>query len=102
VERERWAVRARCERGYTELLPDLAVWLKRSDPPIAVIAESGGRREDRQKMILEGWRDGILSGRYAGVSLPPRQCVHRPLDQPSGKDGPPERSHVRRRRKDER
>jgi hypothetical protein len=32
-----------------------------------VLAESGGRREDRQKMILEGWRDGILSGRYAGV-----------------------------------
>jgi hypothetical protein len=67
VERERWAVGARCERGYTELLPDLAVWLKRSGAPVAVIAESGGRREDRQKMILEGWRDGILSGRYAGV-----------------------------------
>lgn len=67
VDRERWAVRARCERGYTELLPDLAVWLKRSEPPVAVIAESGGRREDRQKMILEGWRDGILSGRYADV-----------------------------------
>jgi hypothetical protein len=67
VERERWAVRARRERGYAELLPDLAVWLKRSEPPVAVIAESGGRREDRQMMILEGWRDRILSGRYAGV-----------------------------------
>ncbi len=67
VERDRWTVSARCERGYTELLPDLAVWLKRFEPPVAVIAESGGRREDRQKMILEGWRDGILSGRYAGV-----------------------------------
>ncbi len=67
VEREMWAVRARCERGYTELLPDLAVWLKRSEPPVAVIAESGGRREDRQKMILEGWRDAILSGRYTAV-----------------------------------
>jgi hypothetical protein len=55
------------ERGYTEQLPDLAVWLTRSGPPVAVIAESGGRREDRQKMILEGWRDGILSGRYAAV-----------------------------------
>ncbi|MGZ6637501.1 MAG: hypothetical protein ACXVII_31970 [Solirubrobacteraceae bacterium] len=32
-----------------------------------MIAESGGRREDRQKMILEGWRDAILSGHYAGV-----------------------------------
>ena len=26
VERESWAVRARCERGYTELLPHFAVW----------------------------------------------------------------------------
>jgi len=67
VERDRWAVRARCERGYSELLPDLAVWLKRSEPPVAVIAESGGRREDRQKMILEGWRDGIMSGCYSAV-----------------------------------
>ena len=67
LERERWAVPARCERGYTELMPDLAVWLKRSAPPVALIAESGGRREDRQKMILEGWRDALLSGRYAGV-----------------------------------
>jgi hypothetical protein len=67
VERDRWAVRARCERGYTELLPDLAVWLKRSGAPVAVIAESGGRREDRQKMILEGWRDDIVSGCYSAV-----------------------------------
>jgi hypothetical protein len=67
VERDRWAVRARCERGYSELLPDLAVWLKRSEPPVAVIAESGGRREDRQKMILEGWRDGIVSGCCSAV-----------------------------------
>jgi hypothetical protein len=67
LERERWAITMRCERGYTELLPDLAVWLKRSEPPVAVVAESGGRREDRQRMILDGWRDAILSGRYAGV-----------------------------------
>ncbi len=38
VEHERWAVTARCERGYTELLPDLAVWPKRSEPPVAVVA----------------------------------------------------------------
>ncbi len=67
VERERWAVKARCERGYTELLPDLAVWFKGSDVPVAVITESGGRREDRQKQILEAWRDAILSGRYSDV-----------------------------------
>jgi hypothetical protein len=67
LDDERWAVRARCERGYTKLLPDLAVWMKRSEPPVAVVAESGGRREDRQKMILEGWRNGIVSGRYSAV-----------------------------------
>ena len=67
VDRERWAVSMRCERGFTEQLPDLAVWLKRSGPPVAVIAESGGRREDRQKHILEGWRDAVWTGRYAGV-----------------------------------
>src|SRR5450755_2990527 len=67
VDRERWPVRARCERGYTELLPDLGVWLKRSEPPVAVIAESGGRREDRQRMILGGWRDAIWSGRYTAM-----------------------------------
>jgi hypothetical protein len=27
-----------------------------------VIAESGARREDRQKMILEGWRDREILG----------------------------------------
>ena len=66
LEPDRWAVTLRCERGYTKQLPDLAVWL-RSPAPVAVIAESGGRREDRQKMILEGWRDAILTGRYAAV-----------------------------------
>jgi hypothetical protein len=65
VERERWAVKARCELGYTELLPDLAVWFNSAEPPVAVITESGGRRDDRQKQILEAWRDAILSGRYS-------------------------------------
>jgi hypothetical protein len=67
LDRERWAAPMRCERGFTEQLPDLAVWIKRSKAPGAVIAESGGRREDRQKMILEGWRDALWSGRYFGV-----------------------------------
>ena len=67
VDPDRWAVRMRCERGSTKQLPDLAVWLARSGPPIALVAESGGRREDRQKMILEGWRDAILAGQYAAV-----------------------------------
>jgi hypothetical protein len=64
---DRWAVPARCERGSTKLLRDLAVWLNRPGPPAAVIAESGGRREDRQKMIPEGWRDAVLSGRYSAI-----------------------------------
>jgi hypothetical protein len=67
LDRERWAAPMRCERGYTRQLPDLAVSLHSSAPPRAVIAESGGRREDRQRMILEGWRDAIWSGRYAAV-----------------------------------
>ena len=56
----------RCERGYTTQLPDLVGWARPS-APVALIAESGGRREDRQKMILEGWRDAIWSGKYAAV-----------------------------------
>ena len=67
VERDRWGVTARCARGRTQLLPDLAVWLEPSEAPVAVIAESGGRREERQKMILEGWREAVLSGLYAGA-----------------------------------
>jgi hypothetical protein len=67
LEPERWAVPVRCERGYTKQLPDLAVWLKRSGPPVALISESGGRREDRQKKILEAWGDAAFDGRYAGV-----------------------------------
>ena len=67
VDRERWAVPVRCERGYTEQLPDLVGWVKHSAPPVAVVAESGARREDRQKMILEGWCDAIWSGRYVAV-----------------------------------
>ena len=55
----------RCERGYMEQLLDLVGWLQPATRP--VIAESGGRREDRQKMILEGWRDAVLGGRYGGV-----------------------------------
>lgn len=67
LEPLRWEVTIRCERGYAELLPDLAGWNSHSVAPIALIAESGGRRDDRQKIILEGWRDAIVSGQYAAV-----------------------------------
>jgi len=93
---------ARCERGRTELLPDLAVWLKHSEPPVAVIAESGGRREDRQRMILEGWRDAILSGRYAGLRYDCASASVARWIRPPGKERPAERSLVSRRRTDER
>jgi hypothetical protein len=65
IDAKRWAVPTRCERGYTTVMPDLVCWLQ--NEPIAIIAESGFRREDRQKWILEGWRDAIGSGLYAGV-----------------------------------
>lgn len=67
VDRERWAVRTRCERGYTTCLPGVAVWISNAKPPVAVVAESGHRREDRQRMILEGWRDALWAGRYTAV-----------------------------------
>ncbi|MEO8967786.1 MAG: hypothetical protein ABI355_09285 [Solirubrobacteraceae bacterium] len=67
IDPDRWAVPARCERGYTLQLPDVAAWPEGWESPGAVIAESGGRREDRQKWILEGWRDAAWSGRYVAV-----------------------------------
>jgi hypothetical protein len=67
LDPDRWAVRMRCERGSTKQLPDLAVWLTRSGPPIALVAESGGRREDRQKWILEGWSGALYAGQYSAV-----------------------------------
>ena len=67
LEPERWAVRMRDERGHRYQLPDLAAQPKDSRRYVAVIAEAGHRREDRQRMILEGWRDAISSGQYAAV-----------------------------------
>jgi hypothetical protein len=67
LEPDRWEVTMWCERGYTKRLPDLVVWLQRSGPPIALISESGGRREVRQKKILEDWRNAVYAGQYAAV-----------------------------------
>ena len=67
LDADRWEVTMWSERGYTKQLPDLAVWLNRSAPPIALISESGGRREDRQKKILEGWRNAVYAGQYSSV-----------------------------------
>ena len=67
ADRDRWAVWMRDERGDTKRLPDLAVWRRGAERPVAIVGEDGHRREDRQRMILEGWRDAVLSGRYAAV-----------------------------------
>jgi hypothetical protein len=67
-ERERWEIRVRDERGQRRgLLPDLAVWRRADGPPVAVVIEPGYRRADRQRAILEAWRDAIWSGQYAAV-----------------------------------
>lgn len=68
LEHERWEVRVRDERGQRRgLLPDLAVWRRADAPPVAVVIEPGYRRADRQRAILEAWRDAIDSGQYAAV-----------------------------------
>jgi hypothetical protein len=67
ADADRWAVRMRDERGYRKQLPDLAVWRRCAERPVAIVGEEGHRREDRQRMILEGWRDAIWAEQYAGV-----------------------------------
>jgi hypothetical protein len=66
-DRDRWAIPVRGEHRRVSLLPDLAVWRPGADRPAAIIAENGPRRHDRQKAILEAWRDAILAGRYTTV-----------------------------------
>ncbi|HTU29939.1 MAG TPA: hypothetical protein VMF07_11210 [Solirubrobacteraceae bacterium] len=67
VDRERWAIPVRGEHGRVTHLPDLAVWRPGAERPAAIIAEPGGRRRDRQKAILEAWRDAIVAGQYSVV-----------------------------------
>jgi hypothetical protein len=68
LDAEQWAIRVRGERGASRYrLPDLAVWLHASKPPVAVVVDAGLARADRQRAILEGWRDAIESGQYVGV-----------------------------------
>lgn len=86
-DRERWAVPMRRERGYADELPDVAVWLEGSKTPGAVIAESGGRREDRQKMILERLARRDLVRPLPRGTMRLREPIGRPLDQPSREEG---------------
>jgi hypothetical protein len=69
---DRWAVRMRDERGYRKQLPDLAVWQRGAERPVAIVGDEGHRREDRQRMILAGWRDAIWAEQYAAVQY---DCV---------------------------
>jgi hypothetical protein len=73
---DRWAVRMRDERGYRKQLPDLAVWRRGTELPVAIVGEESHRREDRQRLILEGWRDAVLSGRYIAVQY---DCASAPV-----------------------
>ncbi len=66
----------RDERGKRKQLPDLAVWRRGAELPVALVAEEGHRCEDRQRLILEGWRDAVLSGRYIAVQY---DCASAPV-----------------------
>jgi hypothetical protein len=76
VDHERWAIPVRGEHRPVTRLPDLAVWRPGDERPAAIIAECGGRRRDRQKAILEAWRNAILSDRYSMVRC---DCASVPL-----------------------
>lgn len=68
LDAEQWAIRVRGEGGASRgRLPDLAVWLSASKSPVALVVDAGLARADRQRAILEGWRDAIDSGQYLGV-----------------------------------
>jgi hypothetical protein len=43
ADADRWAVRMRDERGYRKQLPDLAVWRRGAERPVAIIGEEGHR-----------------------------------------------------------
>jgi hypothetical protein len=67
ADADRWAVTMRDERDYRKQLRDLAIWRRGADRPVAIVADAGHRREDRQRMILEGWRDAIWAEQYVAV-----------------------------------
>ena len=68
LDAEQWAIQVRSDRGARRYrLPDLAVWLSASKPPVALVVDAGLARADRQRAILEGWRDAIHSGQYFSV-----------------------------------
>jgi hypothetical protein len=68
LESERWAIPVRNERGgISRRLPDLAVWPPQSSVPAGLVIEHGVKREQRRRLVLEGWQAAINAGRYARV-----------------------------------
>ena len=91
-----WAVRMRDERGYRKQLPDLAVWRRGAERPVAIVGEEGHRREDRQRLILEGWRDAILGRAVRRRPVRLRQRRRRHEDQAPRQEGPAQPAEVYR------
>jgi hypothetical protein len=68
LDPERWSIAVANERGgMSRRLPDLAVWAPESPLPAALVIEHGVKREQRLRMVLEGWQAAIRAGRYARV-----------------------------------
>lgn len=65
---ERWSIAVANERGgISQRLPDLAVWAPRSPLPAGLVIEHGVKREQRRRLVLEGWHAAITAGQYARV-----------------------------------
>ena len=88
LDAERWAVRMRDERGYHKQLPDLAVWRRGADAAGRDHRREGHRREDRQRLILEGWRDAVLVRTLHRRPIRLRQRAGRRADGAPGQEGP--------------
>ncbi len=68
LERDRWSIAVRNERcGISRRLPDLAVWAPGSPLPAGLVIEHGVRRQQRRRVVLEGWQAAINAERYARV-----------------------------------
>ena len=65
--------------GFSRMLPDLAVWTTLSGPPAAVVIHTGGRRPEREKVVLEGWQAAIVARQYRAVQF---DCTSQSLAKP--------------------
>jgi len=68
LDPERWSIAVANERGgVSRRLPDLAVWAPESRLPAALVIEHGVKREQRRRLVLEGWQAAINAQQYARV-----------------------------------